>query len=253
MFYRRTSVIVAASMLMLSATAYGQDISREQMKGQDEQIQEIKGDVLSISAELNRLEEKLLYPSDTEVSVFVSLAGGETFRLDSVDVQMDGKPVARHIYSFKELEALKKGGVQRIYTGNIRTGDHELQFTYNGKTDSGYRGRVVTSIDVAEIREAIVTQICPWCGKGPFAMLAVHTNKAHDIDKWQLRELAGYTTRQALCAPDISEKMRQAQLDNPHIEKMQEALERGRKARRWTTAGINKKIAFMSFARCCSR
>lgn len=137
MFYRQASVIVAASMLMLSVTAYGQDISREQMKGQDEQIQEIKGDVLSISAELNQLEEKLLYPSDTEVSVFVSLAGGETFRLDSVDVLLDSKPVARHIYSFKELEALKKGGVQRIYTGNIRTGDHELQFSYNGKTDGG--------------------------------------------------------------------------------------------------------------------
>ena len=32
------------------------------------------------------------------------------------------QPVAHHIYSFKELEALQKGGVQRIYTGNVADG-----------------------------------------------------------------------------------------------------------------------------------
>lgn len=137
MKYAQKGLILVFFLLVMSVIAFGQEIPKAQMKGQDEQIQEIKGDVLSISADLNRLEEKLLYPSDTEVSVFVSLAGGETFRLDSVDVLLDNKPVARHIYSFKELEALKKGGVQRIYTGNIRSGDHELQFSYNGKTDGG--------------------------------------------------------------------------------------------------------------------
>ena len=106
------------------------------MKGLDEQVQEIKSDALSISAELNRLEEKLLYPSNTEVSVFVSLKSGETFRLDSVEVQMDGKPVTHHLYTFKEQEALRKGGVQRIYTGNVRSGEHDIQVLVLGKNGS---------------------------------------------------------------------------------------------------------------------
>ena len=84
-------------------------------------------DVLSIAAELNQLEEKLLYPSNTQIAVFVSLAEGETFRLDSVEIQLDDKAVAHHLYTFKELEALQKGGVQRIYTGNFRSGEHDLQ------------------------------------------------------------------------------------------------------------------------------
>ena len=67
----------------------------------------------------------------------VSLAQGETFQVDSVQIQLDGAPVAHHIYSFKELEALRKGGVQRIYTGNVRTGEHKLEISVAGKRPGG--------------------------------------------------------------------------------------------------------------------
>ena len=130
-------IILGILLLVLSGTAYAQEISKEQIKGLDEQVQEIKSDVLSIATELNQLEEKLLYPSNTQVAVFVSLVSGETFRLDSVEIQLDGNPVAHHIYTFKELEAMQKGGVQRIYTGNIRSGDHDLEVSVIGKSSGG--------------------------------------------------------------------------------------------------------------------
>ena len=129
--------IFGISVLFWSVSSYGQEISREQIKGLDEQVQEVKSDVLSIAAELNQLEEKLLYPSNTQIALFVSVADGETFRLDSVDIEMDGKPVAHYLYTFKELEALEKGGVQRIYTGNVRSGEHDLQVSVIGKTKGG--------------------------------------------------------------------------------------------------------------------
>src|SRR5512144_3399632 len=137
MFRWRKGIVFGISALLLSAAAYGQEISKEQIKGLDEQVQEIKSDVLGIAAELNQLEEKLLYPSNTQVAVFLSLASGETFRLDSVEIRLDGEPVAHHLYTFKELEALRKGGVQRIYTGNVRSGAHDLQVLVLGKTEGG--------------------------------------------------------------------------------------------------------------------
>jgi len=137
MFIWQRGIILGISVLVLSVAAYGQEISREQIKGLDEQVQEIKSDVLGIAAELNQLEEKLLYPSNTQVAVFASLVSGETFRLDSVEIQLDGKPVAYHLYTFKELEALQKGGVQRIYTGNVRSGEHDLQVFVIGKAVGG--------------------------------------------------------------------------------------------------------------------
>jgi hypothetical protein len=141
-------VILGISVLVLSFAAYAQEVSREQIKGLDEQIQEIKSDVLGIAAELNQLEEKLLYPSNTQVAIFVSLASGETFRLDSVEIQLDGTQVAHHLYTYKELEALKKGGVQRIYTGNIRTGEHDLQVSVMGKPSGGSDFRKMKSFKV---------------------------------------------------------------------------------------------------------
>ncbi|NHA14234.1 hypothetical protein [Thioalkalivibrio sp. XN279] len=119
------------------ATAAAPEISREQMKGLDEQVQEIKADVLAIAAELSQLEERLLFPSSTQLSVFVSLEEGASYRLDAVEVQLAGRPVAHHIYSFKELEALQKGGVQRLFTGNLPSGEHELVVTVSGKLRSG--------------------------------------------------------------------------------------------------------------------
>jgi len=124
-------------LLGTSVAARGEEVSTEQLKGLDEQVQEIKSDVLAIAAELSLLEEKLLYPSQTEVAVFVSLADGETFRLDSVDLTLGEKEVAHHLYSYKELEALRMGGVQRLFTGNIRTGSHPLQVSFSGKSEGG--------------------------------------------------------------------------------------------------------------------
>jgi hypothetical protein len=137
MLYWLKVIVSGILMLGLSLTASGQEVSKEQIKGLDEQVQEIKSDVLSIAAQLNQLEERLLYPSNTQIAVFVSLVGAETFRLDSVEIQLDGMPVAHHIYTYKELEALQKGGVQRIYTGNIRAGEHDLQVFVIGKSAEG--------------------------------------------------------------------------------------------------------------------
>ena len=110
---------------------------QQELRGLDEQVQEIKSDVLRISQELNRLEEKLLYPSGTQVAIFVAMAKGDQMRLDGVRLQVDGHLVAQHIYSAKELEALRKGGVQRIYVGNVTTGDHRLDVLVDGKLESG--------------------------------------------------------------------------------------------------------------------
>ena len=128
------NVLAVALIVVWMSGSYAEEISKEQIRGLDEQVQDIKRDVLGISAELTQLEEKLIYPSNTQVSVFVTLVKGDKFRLDAVKIKIDGKDVTHHIYTFKELEALQSGGVQRIYTGNIRSGDHTLDVALIGKS-----------------------------------------------------------------------------------------------------------------------
>jgi hypothetical protein len=111
-----------------------QQASKEELRSLDEQVQQIKTDVLDIAADVSRLEEKLLYPSNTQLALFVSIADGQTFRLDAVKVDIDGELATHYIYGFKELDALQHGGVQRLFTGNIATGPHSLVVSVNGKT-----------------------------------------------------------------------------------------------------------------------
>jgi hypothetical protein len=129
--------LVALMSLGIVTPARAEDATPAEMRGLDEQVQEVKSEVLSIATELDRLEERLLYPSNTQVAVFVSLAEGEAFRLDSLQILIDGAPVARHVYAFEELEAMKKGGVQRIYTGNVTAGEHRIEVSIAGKSSSG--------------------------------------------------------------------------------------------------------------------
>jgi hypothetical protein len=139
----RTILCIALFWLMASPTfgsppaSAAKSRSAEPMPSLDEQVQEIKSDVLAIAAELSNLEERLLYPSNTQMAVFVSIAEGDELALDSVQIEIDGAPAAHHIYSFKELEALQNGGVQRLYTGNVRAGSHKIDVSVTGKAVGG--------------------------------------------------------------------------------------------------------------------
>lgn len=129
---------------MVCGSAVAAEVTRGQIKGLDEQVQDIKQDVLGLTTELSRLEEKLLFPSNTQASFFISLVQGSKFRLDSVQLKLDNEVVAHHLYTFRELEALQKGGVQRVFTGNVTTGGHDLAVSFIGKTASG--GEVSKSV-----------------------------------------------------------------------------------------------------------
>lgn len=133
----RFVLLVALLVCSPTSSILADNISSEDMRSLDGQVQEIKSDVLGIASDLNNLEERLLYPTNTQVALFVSMAEGETFRLDAVHIKLDGELATHHIYTYNELEALKKGGVQRIFTGNVTTGEHRLDVTMIGKLKNG--------------------------------------------------------------------------------------------------------------------
>lgn len=127
------SVSIGMLIGMWVAVCVAEEGAQVPTEGLDEQVQSIKREVLRISAEIIKLQEKLMYPSDTQISLFVSLAQGDKLRLDAVTIRIDGKVATSYIYTAKELEALQHAGVQRIYTGNIRGGTHTLEVEIIGK------------------------------------------------------------------------------------------------------------------------
>jgi hypothetical protein len=102
-------------------------------RGLDEQVQGLKKDVVDLNRDLFVLEEELLFPANTQVAVFLSVDVGSFFALDSVQLKIDRKEVIDYMYTPREVEALLKGGVQRLYLGNLKVGQHELVAFFNGK------------------------------------------------------------------------------------------------------------------------
>jgi len=98
----------------------------------DTELQDLKSAVLDLNRELFMLEEELLYPANTQVAVFVSMDVGKFFSLDSVQLKLDGKPVTNYLYTEREVAALHRGGVQKLFLGNLKTGKHELIAIFTG-------------------------------------------------------------------------------------------------------------------------
>jgi hypothetical protein len=99
----------------------------------DGRIQDAKADVIKLNRDLLVLEEELLFPANTQVALFVSMDVGKMFQLDSVQVKLDDKVVANYLYTALEVDALHRGGVQRVYLGNLKNGQHELVAFFTGK------------------------------------------------------------------------------------------------------------------------
>jgi len=116
-------------------------------KSLDGDVQSLKKEVLDLNKDLFVLEEELLFPANTQVAVFLSLDVGTFFQLDSVQLRVDNKEVSNYLYTEREVDALNRGGVHRLYLGNLKVGKHELIafFTGQGPHERDYkRGAKIT-------------------------------------------------------------------------------------------------------------
>jgi hypothetical protein len=165
---RQKNLLIAGS-LMLAALLPLVQVHAADDAGQslDSEIQTLKQDVLALNRELFILEEELLYPSGTQVAVFLSLDTGEYFSLDSVQLRINDKVVSNYLYTAREVEALHRGGVQRLYMGNLKAGDHEIVAIFTGKGPSGrdYRRGATRTVTKALGPKFVELQIVDLEGK----------------------------------------------------------------------------------------
>lgn len=129
--------ICAAALLIAGAALASRPASSSEpaadTRSVDQDVQTLKKELVDLNRDLFRLEEELLYPASTQVAVFLSLNTGTFFALDSVQLTLDGKEVANYLYTEREVQALHRGGVQKLYLGNLKAGEHELVAVFTGK------------------------------------------------------------------------------------------------------------------------
>ena len=133
----------------------------------DGRVQDVKSDVIKLNRDLLVLEEELLFPANTQVALFVSMDVGKMFELDSVQIKLDDKVVAAYLYTPLEVAALHRGGVQRVWVGNLKIGEHELvaYFTGKGPHDRDYKRGATVKFDKGTEAKYIELRIKDSMGK----------------------------------------------------------------------------------------
>ena len=138
------SLVLVAGGALVARGAISAEIAADpaaELRAVDQDVQELKKQLVDLNRDLFKLEEEILYPASTQVAVFLSVNVGTFFALDSVTVKVDDKEVANYLYTEREVQALHRGGVQKLYLGNLKSGPHELVafFTGKGPHDRDYR------------------------------------------------------------------------------------------------------------------
>jgi hypothetical protein len=143
------TAVALCCALLPGAQAAGETPASTDAGSLENRIQDLKADVIGLNRDLLVLEEELLFPASTQVAVFLSMDVGKLFALESVQVRFDDKVVSNYLYTPAEVQALHRGGVQRLHLGSLKAGRHELTafFTGQGPHERDYKRGATVVID----------------------------------------------------------------------------------------------------------
>jgi hypothetical protein len=108
------------------------EVSKENASPLSQSVEALKETALELNRDLLILEEDLLFPANTQIAIFVSSDVGHYFQLDAIKIHIDDQQIASHLYTEKQNSALNRGGIQRLYLGNLKTGKHEITAFIHG-------------------------------------------------------------------------------------------------------------------------
>lgn len=110
-------------------------------------LEDLKKSLLKLKRDLVILEEDLLFPASSQVAVYLSMDVGDLFALDAVTLKLNGKNVHHHLYTEKQVDALYRGGVQKLFVGNVKQGKNRVTAFFTGRGPNGRDYRRAATID----------------------------------------------------------------------------------------------------------
>lgn len=103
----------------------------------NQQIRQLSASVDSIERDVSALEQNLLFPPVTRTKVFLSLANDADFTPQTISLRMDGREQTFHVYSAQEVDALRLGGIQSLWEGNVALGKRRVLAQFEGVNRRG--------------------------------------------------------------------------------------------------------------------
>ena len=142
-------------------------------------IESLKQQSLELNRDLLILEEELLYPPSSQIAVYLSVDVGDYFALDAVKLKIDDTFVASELYTERQVQALHKGGVQKLYIGNIKSGSHEVSAFFTGKGPQGQDYKRAAALTIDKSTAPVVLEL-------RITDSTVKLQPVFDIKQWEL-------------------------------------------------------------------
>ena len=148
----RTAIIC----LLLSALGASQITHADSI---DQEMEVLKKDLATLKRDLVILEEDLLFPASSQVAVFLSMDVGEFFQLDSVTLELNNKEVTHHLYTERQADALFRGGVQKLFVGNVKQVSNRFTAFFVGRGPEGRDYRRATTVEFEKAFEPTFVEL----------------------------------------------------------------------------------------------
>ncbi len=149
---RKLFVRLLMMLIMLycaSTLAADNIIAPQDFKKLDEKVQTIKKNIIKLGHDFNLLEEGLSSITGKDLTVYVALELEGGFGLQAIELILNGKFASRYEFTQSVLDGLLAGGVKRIYSVKLPTGDYALEAKLVGKVGKrhNYSNRITLNFE----------------------------------------------------------------------------------------------------------
>lgn len=133
----RFSFVKVLGFLFILSSVSVVSIAEVSEAGLSADVNSLSAEVDDLARDISRLERELLFPPLTRVQVYLSLSTDVQFTPRTMSLSIDGEEKSFHIYSDSDVAALRLGGLQRFWEGNVSMGEHVLGAVIKGEDRKG--------------------------------------------------------------------------------------------------------------------
>lgn len=124
-----------------------------------EQVMTAKEAVLELNRDLYELERELLSPATTRAAFHITLNHGEYFEPLAVELSVDGQLELQHLYTERQVKALRMGAVQPLGDLNLAPGKHDISVTIRGVDHQGQGCELAITETVSKTGKPLIVEL----------------------------------------------------------------------------------------------
>lgn len=140
-------------VLFVSGSALAEDAAIR------EDVRTVKESVLELNRDLYELERELLSPATTRAAFHVTLNHGEFFEPLSIELSVDGDLELQHLYTERQVKALRMGAVQPLGDLNLAPGKHDVTVVVRGVNHLGQGRELSITETVTKTGKPLITEL----------------------------------------------------------------------------------------------